>query len=223
MAALVRHVLPNKNFSPFLTQFRFINGKTASGRDVPKSKKKHKLPHLVKLKRKEKKPDHELELVEPFFPIGQSIMARGFLRPNKPYEPPENVEELLKNVSKKVLLSSNHTVPLDDPDKRFKFFYECEKTLNYRIPNSLLHTMRTLRDVYEFYTTPVDTRTPYDALISRDDLPPNLHIQKEPVRYHPEDDSFFKTTVFPQSSTIVTNIKAKKKFKGYDAGPITDY
>lgn len=50
------------------------------------------------------------------------------------------------------------------------------------------------------------------------DLPENLHIQTEPVRFNPETDTMFNgQTAFPCSSTIVTGLKAKKKYKGHEA------
>ena len=40
-------------------------------------------------------------------------------------------------------------------------------------------------DVFEFYETPIETITPYESLQRMPDLPPNLHAQKDPVRFHP--------------------------------------
>lgn len=39
-------------------------------------------------------------------------------------------------------------------------------------------------DLVEFYKTPVDTNTPFQAL-KKMDLPKNLHVQKDYVRFHP--------------------------------------
>lgn len=39
-------------------------------------------------------------------------------------------------------------------------------------------------DLIEFYKTPVDTTTPLDAL-KKMDLPKNLHVQQDYVRFHP--------------------------------------
>lgn len=36
-----------------------------------------------------------------------------------------------------------------------------------------------------FYCTPISTQTPYEQLARHADLPPNLHVQKEPIRFHP--------------------------------------
>jgi len=65
----------------------------------------------------------------------------------------------------------------------------------------------------------VKTRSPFDELVKQqDDLPPNLHIQKEPVRFHPDTDTHFGgLTAFPKSSTIITGLRSKKKYKGFEA------
>lgn len=41
-----------------------------------------------------------------------------------------------------------------------------------------------LGDVQTFYETPVNTTTPLDTM-KKLDLPPNLHVQYEPIRFHP--------------------------------------
>jgi hypothetical protein len=55
------------------------------------------------------------------------------------------------------------------------------------VVNLLYYIMVILsEDVVRFYVTPIKTTTPYDELVrQKDDLPPNLHVQKEPVRFHP--------------------------------------
>lgn len=65
-------------------------------------------------------------------------------------------------------------------------------------------------DVIEFYTTPVDSRTPYETL---DKTVPNLHILTEYKRYSPEDG----VSAFPKSSTLVTGLKYRNKYKGHIA------
>lgn len=72
-------------------------------------------------------------------------------------------------------------------------------------------------DVIEFYETPVNTFLPLDELTTRP-LPPNLHIEHNYTRFHPETDTIFGgQTAFPESSTIVTGIKYRKKYPGFDA------
>lgn len=71
--------------------------------------------------------------------------------------------------------------------------------------------------------TPVDTRVPYDKLQEMD-LPPNLHVIPNYHRFHPDEDTKFGgITAFPKSSTIISGLLTKKKYKGFNAGnPWTD-
>lgn len=55
---------------------------------------------------------------------------------------------------------------------------------------------------------------PLDA-IAKMDLPENLHIQHEYKRFISEEDTMFKgQTAFPKSSTLVTGLKYRGKYKG---------
>jgi len=79
----------------------------------------------------------------------------------------------------------------------------------------MLHTIKTPLDVLNFYNTTVTTTTPYEELRTKQ-LPPNLHVQYDYVRFHPDTDTMFNgITAYPESSTIVTGLKAKEKYQGY--------
>lgn len=55
---------------------------------------------------------------------------------------------------------------------------------------------------------------PYDALKEME-LPENLHIQYEYVRFNAETDTKFNgQTAFPKSSTLVTGLKYREKYAG---------
>lgn len=66
-------------------------------------------------------------------------------------------------------------------------------------------------DVIRFYTTPVNSQTPYETL---DKTVPNLHIIADAKRYNPDEDG---VSAFPKSSTLVTGLKYRKKYKGHTA------
>lgn len=69
----------------------------------------------------------------------------------------------------------------------------------------------------DFYKTPVNTHLPLDELTTRE-LPPNLHIEHNYTRFHPDTDTMFGgKSAFPESSTIVTGIKSRKKYPGFVA------
>lgn len=81
----------------------------------------------------------------------------------------------------------------------------------------MLYEMKTVNDVIDFYVTPIDTRIPLDKLKTVE-LPENLHIQYDYVRFHPDTDTKFGgRSAFPKSSTVVTGLKYKDKYKGYTA------
>jgi hypothetical protein len=48
-------------------------------------------------------------------------------------------------------------------------------------------------DAFKFYTTPIETATPYEQLLRMKDLPPNLQIQKDPIRFDPGMTKFMST------------------------------
>lgn len=73
-----------------------------------------------------------------------------------------------------------------------------------------------LDDVIEFYSKPVDVRTPYESLIQDPAVNEikNLHIVPEARRFDPQQDG---VSAFPKSSTLVTGLKYRKKYKGHIA------
>ncbi|XP_011311954.1 39S ribosomal protein L50, mitochondrial isoform X2 [Fopius arisanus] len=144
-----------------------------------------------------------------------SLGSRGFLRPLKPYEPPADASQRLDMVCRGQGLSPADSTRIDNLLKRFDFFVACEKEFNYGIPSSRLYTMETIGDVRQFYKTPIVAALPFD-LVRKTELPKNLHIQYEYHRFHPATDTKFNgKTAFPYSSTIVTGLKYKKKYKGH--------
>ncbi|XP_018561809.1 39S ribosomal protein L50, mitochondrial [Anoplophora glabripennis] len=148
-------------------------------------------------------------------PRAQSLAAKGFLRAQKEYTPPADVQSKLENIFKSVLGSTTNETKLDDIQNKFKVLIACEAEFNHSVPNSLLHTMETLQDVRNFYNTPIDVRTPLDKMRNME-LPENLHIQYDYHRFHPDTDTVFGgKTAFNQSNTIVTGLKYKGKYPGY--------
>ncbi|KAK6638175.1 hypothetical protein RUM44_008603 [Polyplax serrata] len=153
----------------------------------------------------------------------ESLSARGFLRSYKSYTPPENASERVIEIAKVVLGTNYQNEDHLKHNDKFALLNECFKEFNHCVPNSLLHTVTGVADIINFYETPVNTNVPYDELVKQD-LPPNLNIQHDYIRFNPETDTLFKgISAFPQSSTIVTGLKTKKKYKGYKADPPENY
>ncbi|KMY98039.1 39S ribosomal protein L50, mitochondrial [Drosophila simulans] len=146
--------------------------------------------------------------------VGESIAAKGFLRPHKPYSPPADAAERIRSVAASLQLKSDQ---LGNLAEKFEFLNACFQELQHGVPNSQVHELRTVSDVIAFYQTSVDTTVPFDAL-KRIELPENLHIQYEYVRFHPETDTKFDgKTAFPRSSTLVTGLKYRGKYEGHEA------
>ncbi|KYN00108.1 39S ribosomal protein L50, mitochondrial [Cyphomyrmex costatus] len=138
-----------------------------------------------------------------------------FLRSQKSYEPPEDVAERIDKICESQTIPVNNDTKLEDHVLRFKLFVACEEEFKHSIPNSLLYTIESIGDLKQFYSTPVESTTPYEAL-RKIDLPKNLHIQQDYHRFHPDTDTMFNgKTAFPKSSTIVTGLKYKKKYHGH--------
>lgn len=151
-----------------------------------------------------------------FESIAQSISARGYLRAVKPYDPPQNVDEQVYKIAKDSGIT-NPTQPFSGTEQKFAFLSTCSDALGHSVPNSILHDVHTVEDAVVFYQTAIDTRLPLDA-ISGVELPENLHIQREPIRFHPETDTMFGgKSAFPKSSTVVTGLKYKRKYAGHEA------
>lgn len=146
------------------------------------------------------------------------------MRAQKAYEPPTDVLETLKNIFKELGGLKNFK------EQKFEILTRCGAAFsNHYVPNSQLFEIKcvgewlvynflsdayekfVLDDVIQFYATPVCTKTPYETL---DNTVPNLHIIPEYKRYNPEEDGI---SAFPRSSTLVTGLKYRKKYKGHIA------
>ncbi|XP_060523417.1 large ribosomal subunit protein mL50 [Cylas formicarius] len=143
----------------------------------------------------------------------ESLAAKGFLRPQKEYIPPPDVEERLKEIFESVVGTSQGGYKVTNLNDKFKLFTKCIEKFDHHVPNSLLHQIETLAELRDYYKTPVDVTTPLDKLRNMD-LPENLHVQFEYHRFRPDADKFGETA-FPGRSTIVTGLKYKNKYKGH--------
>jgi len=149
-----------------------------------------------------------------------SLKTRGFLRAWKEYNPPPDVSQQIIRICTD-LLNLKETrdikdVALTDRSLRFKILSKCINQLDHDIPNSQLHKINTIGHLVSYFNEPVKTTTSMEELKHSTDLPPNLHIQHEYIRFHPETDTMFGgLSAFPGRSTIVTGLKARKKYKGF--------
>ncbi|RWS31693.1 39S ribosomal protein L50-like protein [Leptotrombidium deliense] len=155
--------------------------------------------------------------------LKQSLLMKGFCRECKPYEPPSDYEQSIKQIAEQVL---NRLLPqnwLDTPIKdyvnKFQLLVRCEKVFNHELPNSELHRIETLRDVCEYYSTPVRGINSYDALNrNQQNLPENLHVIPEPISFDP--NYFGGLDAYPNSPIIETGLRAKKKYPDLKVGVV---
>ncbi|RXG62045.1 39S ribosomal protein L50, mitochondrial [Armadillidium vulgare] len=159
--------------------------------------------------------DYKLAPNKKFDSICQSLNHRGYLRAQKPYTPPVNASSLITEICKKYNVEKNGT--LSDREIKFNVLKECAKEFDHTVPNYLLHKISSVDDIFQFYQTPVSTIFPLDEM-KHMELPKNLHVLYDYVRFHPETDTKFGgISAFPESSTIVSDLKSKKKYHGYKA------
>ncbi|XP_046447688.1 39S ribosomal protein L50, mitochondrial-like [Daphnia pulex] len=150
--------------------------------------------------------------------IAKSLKDRSYLRPHKPYTPPEDAEKKLDGIFESQL--GSNSAQLSNGRIKFKVLTACFKEFNHGVPNSKLHEILTTDDIRDFYLQEIDTRVPLDKFKSIE-LPPNVSIQYDYHRFHPDTDTMHGgISAFPRRSTIVTGLKYKKKYAGYNYKPI---
>lgn len=140
------------------------------------------------------------------------------MRPNKPYAPVNDAADRVRSVAAKLQMTNGGDQrQLTNLEEKFKFLSACFQDLQHGVPNSQVHELTTVGDVIAFYHQAVDTTVPLDAL-KRIELPENLHIQYEYLRFNPETDTKFDgQTAFPKSSTLVTGLKYRRKYESHEA------
>ncbi|KAI9562699.1 hypothetical protein GHT06_010153 [Daphnia sinensis] len=150
--------------------------------------------------------------------VAKSLRDKSYLRPNKPYTPPADVEQKLNSIFESQL--GSNSAQISNGRIKFKVLSACFKEFNHGIPNSRLHEITTTDDIKNFYLQEIDARVPLEKFKSIE-LPPNVSIQYDYHRFHPETDTMSGgVSAFPRRSTIVTGLSYKKKYAGYTSKPI---
>uniref|UniRef100_A0A0K2UD89 Large ribosomal subunit protein mL50 n=1 Tax=Lepeophtheirus salmonis TaxID=72036 RepID=A0A0K2UD89_LEPSM len=151
----------------------------------------------------------------------ESLKTKGFRRHYKAYEPPQDIDALVLSTLNEVYTLPQSTVADQvslnkDLVKKAELLESLAVKTNHRVPNSFLHFLTNGQHLLEFYRTPVDMKNYYDRLSSSSaELPKNIYIQKEAIRFDPSDDHpLHKVSAYPRSSTIIMNPESKRKFKG---------
>lgn len=147
----------------------------------------------------------------------------------RPYSPPTNIEEILRRIAKETLDNVDgewSKINLDNPLKKYHLLTRCMKECSHTMSNMTLNELKTLEDVYQYFSRPVQDTNPLEDLHRSKDLPPNVHIQLDAVRFTPETSGFFNDLdAFPKRSTKVVDLWYKKKYSSYpknDEDPFKD-
>ncbi|KAK7874245.1 hypothetical protein R5R35_006283 [Gryllus longicercus] len=144
-------------------------------------------------------------------------LEREYLRPFKNYDPPPDVEEQLAALCESILGPEYNRKEEIHHHSKFLLLNACFNVFSHGVPNSILHVIKSAEDILTFYKIKVDVSVPLEKM-KKQDLPPNLHVIYDYVRFHPDTDTKFGgISAFPKSSTIVTGLKYKKKYQGHEA------
>ncbi|KAG8288478.1 hypothetical protein J6590_016600 [Homalodisca vitripennis] len=119
-------------------------------------------------------------------PASPVKVGRRFLRPLQDYSPPHDALERCEEICSRTLGPNvdDSTSISRDPQSRFTILNDCFKAFKHSVPNSLLYQITTVGALKNFYATPISTTTPLDKMRTME-LPENLHVQHEPLRFHP--------------------------------------
>lgn len=158
-----------------------------------------------------------------------SVRDRGSARETKPYTPPDDVQETILSLLKGHMVEVPESSGLDglktnesildlnlDQARQLKFnlIAKCIEEFRHDMPGSYLNDVVTIRDVVEYFSTPVRGINPYNALLrNQDSLPANLSLIAEPIRYNVEQDEMFGgKSAYPGVVSKVPGIRGSKKF-----------
>ena len=143
----------------------------------------------------------------------------------RPYTPPVNVEQIIYHIANETIdnfkeeTRSNgnwQSIYLTNPLNKFNLLTRCMKECSHTISNMTLNDLKTLEDVYLYFSTPVKDTNVLEDLQQSSELPKNVHIQLDAVRFTPETSSFFNDLdAFPKRSTKVIDLWYKKKYPSY--------
>ncbi|XP_028969179.1 39S ribosomal protein L50, mitochondrial isoform X2 [Galendromus occidentalis] len=151
--------------------------------------------------------------------ILNSMADRGFCRPQRPYSPPEDLQERLKKIIEKHMPQEKRAdlweAKLSQPTK-VRFLAECVREFDHDIPNYEIASLKTARNVLEYFSKEVDGLNSYDRLVARQDKPDNLHVLENYVRFHPDRDTMFNgVTAYPGAGCKVTGLRTRKKYDSW--------
>jgi hypothetical protein len=143
----------------------------------------------------------------------------------RPYTPPSNIEAIIYRIANETIDNFKQetrsdgnwkSIYLTNPLNKYNLLTRCMKECSHTISNMTLNDIKTLEDVYQYFSTPVQDTNVLETIQQSPDLPQNVHIQLDAVRFTPETSSFFNDQdAFPKRSTKVIDLWYKKKYASY--------
>ncbi|PVD31537.1 hypothetical protein C0Q70_06950 [Pomacea canaliculata] len=130
------------------------------------------------------------------------------------YTPPADVEERVEQITREVCgdIKDWKTYVFENNNIKFKILTRLIAEFDHNIPNVDLASLHSIGDALAFFNKPVKDTSKYEDL-AKLDLPPNVHIQLEALRFDPATDTMFGgISAFPDRPTIVKSIRYRKKY-----------
>ncbi|XP_045173417.2 39S ribosomal protein L50, mitochondrial-like isoform X2 [Mercenaria mercenaria] len=188
---------------------------------------------LDKLKFLQKKKDREIEddivslEANEKLQEGQTrqFRKRESIEERPAYQPPADAAKRIHAITHDIFGPEKDwlNIQLDDRVHKFDLVTRVMEELDHEVPSVDLNDIETVEDVVKFFNIEVKDTSVLEDL-TKLDLPKNLHMNLEYIRFHPDTDKIYDgITAFPGRPTIVTSIKYKRKYKGYDGGDPVNY
>lgn len=144
------------------------------------------------------------------------------IRKRHPYTPREGTREEILGVAGQMFSLKDEdellSCRLDDPLLKYRLVTRCTSLFPRTVSNTELHSIETVADVLEHFCTSVEQEDGLYTIAASKNLPKNLHIQKEPIRFHPVTDKMFNgVTAYPGRDTIVSGLRFRRKYQDLKA------
>ncbi|KAK6191521.1 hypothetical protein SNE40_003186 [Patella caerulea] len=132
----------------------------------------------------------------------------------KGYKPPENLKVKVKEIVQEIcgeVPEDLASLRLNDRKIKFKILTKLMTELDHSVSNRELSSMNSLKDVLNYFETEVRDTSVYEDL-AKLNLPKNIHIALNSVKFDAEKDTFFKgVSAFPNNETIITSLRRKHR------------
>lgn len=183
------------------------------------------LLNIFKRKIKEDEPKPVAEIEPERAPVKFSnytennLKKRTSIQTRRAYLPPEDVEGKALRIVKEVYGKTADVQNIDlDEDRRKKFtvLTKMMKEFDHFIPNTELHDMKSIDQAVNFFRKEVRDTTCLEDL-TKLDLPKNLHINTEYLRYDRENNPMWPgKDAFPGKQSRAFSAKFARKYNVVD-------